>query len=463
MAQSEYEAGLDAIKRRRAIAQAMQSQAFSPLQAQISGTGNYPIQTKISPLQILAQLGTAYVAKKQNEKADKEYGDIAKAMASDKSKALDALMVPQDMAPATSSDEGPTHAPMQSRRARPQAIQAAIDAGIDPSVISAASPKQFSGTLSQGQSAYVDGQQVASSAPKPDFEAQKLARQAAADAETARHNKASETNVAAGVSARANAGNALSPEGMDLAAQEYLASGKLPPGLGRAAAGINAKIVSRAADIAAANGDDAKAATLHRAAFGAAKGALNKLTQQRTMVGSFERTALKNLEIALEESKKVDRTGSPVINRWLLAGKKNLAGDVAVGRFHTALTSALNEYAKVLSGATGAAGISDAARKEAESLLSTADTPEAVAGIADIMKREMANREAGFAEQEAQLHETMGGKSSVDVAPAAEGAPQAPGAPMALPPKNAKGWVLHQDAQGNKAYVGPNNEVEEVH
>ena len=31
-----------------------------------------------------------------------------------------------------------------------------------------------------------------------------------------------------------------------------------------------------------------------------------------------------------------------------------------------------------------------------------------------------------------------------------------------LPPKNAKGWLLHVDANGNKAYVGPNREIEEV-
>jgi len=34
--------------------------------------------------------------------------------------------------------------------------------------------------------------------------------------------------------------------------------------------------------------------------------------------------------------------------------------------------------------------------------------------------------------------------------------------PKSLAPKNDKGWTLHQDAQGNKAYVGPNGEVEEV-
>lgn len=39
--------------------------------------------------------------------------------------------------------------------------------------------------------------------------------------------------------------------------------------------------------------------------------------------------------------------------------------------------------------------------------------------------------------------------------------PKAGGAAQ-LPKANAKGWTLHQDAQGNKAYVGPNGEVEEV-
>ena len=32
----------------------------------------------------------------------------------------------------------------------------------------------------------------------------------------------------------------------------------------------------------------------------------------------------------------------------------------------------------------------------------------------------------------------------------------------AIPAKNARGWTLHQDANGNKAYVGPSGEIEEV-
>ena len=264
------------------------------------------------------------------------------------------------------------------------------------------------------------------------------APQSAAQEETARHNREMERLAGQRITAGASAGSLLSDEGMDLAAQEYLNTGKLPSGMGRGAAGTNARIISRSAELARANGNDAQAAALNRAAFKSAQTGLTALTKQRTLVGAFERTALKNLEIAVDESSKVDRTGVPAINRWLLAGKKSLSGDVEVGRFNAALTSALNEYAKVLSGATGAAGISDAARKEAEELLSTANTPEQVTGIVEIMKREMANREAGFAEQEAQLKETMSGRPAVGVAPAERGAPIAPGAPAVTPADTAQ-------------------------
>ena len=34
--------------------------------------------------------------------------------------------------------------------------------------------------------------------------------------------------------------------------------------------------------------------------------------------------------------------------------------------------------------------------------------------------------------------------------------------PQTLPPTNTQGWSLMKDAQGNRAYVGPNGEIEEV-
>lgn len=144
---TEYEQGLASIQRRRAIAEAMQARALSPLDAPLSGTGNYPIQTKISPLQVISQLGQAFIARKQNQKLDKEYADIAKAMASSKSKALQDLMIPQDMAPSYEVDstqddsQGPTRMIQKPGNTgggpNLAAAQNAIDSGIDPQVVAA--------------------------------------------------------------------------------------------------------------------------------------------------------------------------------------------------------------------------------------------------------------------------------------------------------------------------------------
>lgn len=204
---SEYQAGIDAIKRRRAIADAMQASAMSPVNAPMSGTGQYPIQTAVSPWQIAAQLGTAYVARKQNQKADKEYSDIASAMSSDRAKALANLQIPQDMAPASSSDEGPTHAPMASRQLDPSRMQAAIDAGIDPSVISSVNKRPTPLVIGEGSTAInpETGEVIGKGTPKPDYEPQKLARQTAADAEAARHNRATEGVAQTNASAKGKA------------------------------------------------------------------------------------------------------------------------------------------------------------------------------------------------------------------------------------------------------------------
>lgn len=77
---------------------------------------------------------------------------------------------------------------------------------------------------------------------------------------------------------------------------------------------------------------------------------------------------------------------------------------------------------------------------------------EAQAAKSWAMLRTRLDRFRKVAEIEAGLKQVPG----ITVAP---GAP-APAAP--LPPVNAKGWALMEDGSGNKAYVGPNNEIEEV-
>jgi hypothetical protein len=56
-----------------------------------------------------------------------------------------------------------------------------------------------------------------------------------------------------------------------------------------------------------------------------------------------------------------------------------------------------------------------------------------------------------------QLEALTGGKTSATSAPA-----QAPAAKTTLPLKNKQGWILHTDADGNKAYVSSDGQIKEV-
>lgn len=215
-------------------------------------------------------------------------------------------------------------------------------------------------------------------------------------------------------------GNNMTPDAMDAAAARYNLDGSLPPNIGRGnqGAALTAKILSKAAEQAKAAGDEPEAGRIKQLANKASAQALGQLSKQEAMVGAFEKNAIRNADIALDMSKKVDRTGVPIFNKWLMAGRKNIAGDAEVSKFHAATTTFVNEYAKIMSGSMGNTVVSDSLRKETETLLSTKDTQEQFDATVGLLKQEMANRMKGFKDQKAELTGNMKRRAS-DVAPIA--------------------------------------------
>lgn len=205
-----------------------------------------------------------------------------------------------------------------------------------------------------------------------------------------------------------NGSAGLQGGGLDLAAQTYLQTGTMPSGLSRVP-GASLKIVERAAEMAAANGDTAKSAVLNRQAVSAGKAALSKLTTQKALVGAFEKTAAKNMDLAAALSSQIARTNSPLVNRGIMAFQQGVAGDPQTAQFVNALIAARTEYAKVLSGATGAAGITDSARAEANHLFSTATSNETLQAVLKVAKQEMANRMTSFDDQIAEVTASTAG------------------------------------------------------
>lgn len=215
--------------------------------------------------------------------------------------------------------------------------------------------------------------------------------------------------------------NALTPDTINYAAQQYRTTGVMPAvGSGAAGAAARGRILARAAELARESGNTGESDRINQAGFRASQGAMVQLQRQHTMSQAFERTALANLRIAEEYSGRVDRGGIPVLNRWINAGRNEVAGDPDVAAFHVAVQTFVNEYAKIMSGSTGAAGATEGARSEAQSLLNTAQTPAQFREVVSVMRRDMENRMQGFQQQQADLRQSMQSTS------ASIGAPQIP-------------------------------------
>jgi hypothetical protein len=209
----------------------------------------------------------------------------------------------------------------------------------------------------------------------------------------------------------------LSPAALTALAGRFDVSGEIPGlGLGKKATEARAKILNTWADDLSNKGESAQDQITRQASYRAAKQELSALQSQRGKVMAFATTAEKNLNLAVSLSEKVDRTGSPVVNRWLLAGKRSLAGDPDVAAFDAALRTGINEYAKVTSSATGGGVTSDQARKEVESMLNAAQTPAQIKSVFNnVLIKDLANRREGYDRQIDEIKGMISGKGKTRV------------------------------------------------
>jgi hypothetical protein len=235
---------------------------------------------------------------------------------------------------------------------------------------------------------------------------------------TAGLHNAQAANPAAFGHADQSAGAAGGPSQLDIdtMADKYNVTGALPA-LGMGASPLRMKILTSAA--AAARGERpmvgqtgappggpsaAGGQAVNSASFTSSKTAMAALQKQSSMVDAYEKTAGMNLDLANSyvngPGKTLDETGSPLLNKALLHWQQHITGDPATQQFVNALTTSRDEYARVISAATGAQGITDAGRTEAQNLFPDSISPQQLGPAIMTAKQEMENRSQG---QHAQL------------------------------------------------------------
>lgn len=213
-------------------------------------------------------------------------------------------------------------------------------------------------------------------------------------------------------------GDALSPDAVDYTATQYrlLGTQGIPT---RLSDKDKRAIINAAAKQTKALGQSPVEAVQKQAAFKSDGASLTKMTNMKSAAEAFETKAQAQADLVQSLSDKVGRSGIPAINAALVSGKINLAGDENAQLYANALTTFGEEYAKIMSGATGsAAAASDSARKTAHDLIRVGLTKGQISSTIKQMQWEMRQTLLGYDATIGHITERMGGAApKTDTAP----------------------------------------------
>jgi hypothetical protein len=188
----------------------------------------------------------------------------------------------------------------------------------------------------------------------------------------------------------------LSEDALNNDATRYRMLGQMPP-FGSSGTGQRVEIQNKAAAQMKEMGISPAEQVALQAELKSDVGALNNITRISTSAENYENTALENMKIVKELIPEgVGSDFGPAFNRWLQTGKMEF-GSAKVSRLATALITVANEYAKVMSGSTGAQGSTVDSRKEAAELLNVNLAPDQMLGNMNIMARDMENKKRTYA------------------------------------------------------------------
>jgi len=195
-------------------------------------------------------------------------------------------------------------------------------------------------------------------------------------------------------------------------------TGSWPVGSGR-----NQALQNKVEQILAAKGVDPTKIAQAAGAFQADKSSLAAAQKLADAAGSYEQTALKNLENATKQIHAAAPTNwGPAVNKWIETGE-TFVGDPTVPASTAAVITLANEYAKVMSGATGAAAPTEGARAEAAQILNPYFSSGQWDAVTErVIKPDMKNRMAALHDQVDIIKSRIGRGGQSTGAPQAQGA-----------------------------------------
>jgi len=188
---------------------------------------------------------------------------------------------------------------------------------------------------------------------------------------------------------------------------------------GRVGQALIAAVKDRIPQMAAERGMTPQDASTNKAARDATNVALKQRTAALAAVSQFIKQFDSQLSLVDKYLDKGAADGTPIINKWIQAGRKSVVGDPDVSAFDTAIRGAAREHQRIVTGVTSNAQLHVSAQQTADDLLNKDMTADQIKSTMAVMKEEANNAvDAGKSEVEV-LKETA----------RAIGTDQAPGKP----------------------------------
>lgn len=240
---------------------------------------------------------------------------------------------------------------------------------------------------------------------------------------------------------------AFTPETLKFTAQQYLAGDR------QAAMGFARNATARIAlqnaiqEEAATQGMSPQATAAKMAEFAGTVAGSRTVGQRGANIALAATEASEMLDIVKESSAKFGRTNFVPWNMALRAYESG-TGSPEIAAFGASVNALVNVYARAIN-PTGVPTVSD--KQHARDVLNTVQSPAQVDAVLGIIQRELDIAKRAPATVREATRAGIVGET-----------PARRASDSAMPPVNAKGWKLMTDAKGNKAYVGPNKEIEEV-
>ena len=188
------------------------------------------------------------------------------------------------------------------------------------------------------------------------------------------------------------------------------------------------------------------------------QGALNFLDKQVSSMGSFVTNIGLQVEKVNELSADLKTFDSRILNLPLRAVRGKIAGSALQAKYDMYLTEIESEIGKLATGSS--ASIAELSTSAQEKWASIHDKNLSVKDMLSLLDETAKAAKMRLDSVEGQLQKT---RTRMVNREGVQGAVATPAAVQQTPPTNPQGWLLHEDAQGNKAYVSPDGkQFEEV-